>query len=59
MQGNSPVTGRGDTPDKATKDAANKTDAGTYDVSIEGTYTKKPTPQPTPIGDYKATLTKQ
>lgn len=57
MQSNAPVTGKGKTADQAERDAASKADAGTYEVSITGTV-EKTGPQPTPIGDYRATLTK-
>jgi hypothetical protein len=57
MESNRPVTGTGKTPDKAEKDAAKSADPGTYEVSITGTVQKNGNPDPTPIGDYRATLT--
>ena len=44
--------------DKAVKNAAKDKSSGTYSVTVTGTVQKNGNPDPTPIGDYKATLRK-
>jgi hypothetical protein len=51
-------TGTGKTPDKAEKDAAKDAAPGTYDVTITGKVEKNGNPDPTPLGDYRADLTR-
>jgi hypothetical protein len=57
MEANSPGTGTGNSPDKAIKDAARDLPDGTYDAEVTGRVEKQGNrPDPTPIGDYRATL---
>lgn len=49
--------GKGKTADAAVNDAAKNLSPGKYDATVVGTVEKKNTPpQPSPIGDYRATL---
>jgi hypothetical protein len=57
MEGSTPITGKGKTPDKAQDDAAKNAGPGKYEVTITGTVEKDARPQPNPIGEYKAEFT--
>jgi hypothetical protein len=62
MEASGPVKGHGEDKkaDKAVEKAlADAGATGTYDVEVTGTVEKDRNPQPTPIGDYKADVTKQ
>jgi hypothetical protein len=57
MQETTPGKGQGKTADKAIEDAATSLEPGTYEAEVTGTVEKdRNRPQPTPIGDYRATL---